>query len=253
MRLMTYNLRVDAPEDGSWRWSDRAQTVLTDIQRNDPDILIVTEAEAAHLAALTQLTAYAHVAVPRDDGHHRGEAVGLFWRADRFHCVAEHHEWLSETPDRPSRYPGARYPRTLQQITLATATGSRWTVIGTHLDHRSAAARDFGARRLQTLARQLPGPLLIGGDFNAGPTSSAYRLMTTVLADAQVIAKTRHRPYPGTYRPTHQFTPTAGMVTARIDYLFVSRTLPVKRYAIDATLTSGRWGSDHWPVIADIG
>lgn len=253
MRVMTYNLRVDAPEDGDWRWPARAATVLADIRRNAPDILIVTEAETAHLATLRQLRDYTGVAVPRADGRTRGEAVGVFWRTAALHLVATHHEWLSPTPSRPSVFPGARYPRTLQQVTLQADSGLRWTVIGTHLDHVCAAARDYGAARLVALAQTLPGPLVIGGDFNAPPTSRAVQLMTTVLADAQAAAQHRDAAVAGTYRPDHRFAPPLTQPPRRIDYLFVSPTLTVTRYAIDTTRPAGgRWGSDHWPVIADL-
>ncbi|MCX2455491.1 endonuclease/exonuclease/phosphatase family protein [Lacticaseibacillus nasuensis] len=257
MKLMTYNIRYDTPEDGDWRWANRREHVIANILRQAPTILAIQEALAAPLADLkAALSDYTFIGVARDDGVAAGEFNGLFYRTDALELLASGHQWLSETPDQPSIYPGAGCPRVFQWGGFKDrTTGKTFTAVATHLDNASEKARDAGMAKIVAFLQPIlkaGEPVLLAGDFNAEPADRAYAQATKALKDAETIAETLDRPYPGTFQDNGQFVVRPDLITVRIDYWFVSPNVRVTRYAVDATATAdGKYASDHFPVVID--
>ena len=79
---------------------------------------------------------------------------------------------FSETPFKPSRYPGAGCHRlcTVAQFRLVSSLSQTFTLFNTHLDHHSDKARSVAASLLLTRARfeavNTAAPVFIVGDFN---------------------------------------------------------------------------------------
>ncbi|WP_461224136.1 endonuclease/exonuclease/phosphatase family protein [Lacticaseibacillus suihuaensis] len=260
MRFMTYNIRYDNPEDegGQWRWAQRRPHIIANIKAQAPDILAVQEVLAEPLAALKQaLAAYRFVGVARDDGIAAGEFNGLFYLPEKFALIAQGHQWLGATPDRPTKFPGAGSIRLFQWARLRErATDRVFTAVVTHLDDQSQPAREAGMAQLLTYFKpQLAAgeALLLAGDFNSEPVDLAYQKATAVLEDAQLVAKHQDMPYPGTFQDNGQFRARPDLVTKRIDYWFVTPAVAVDHYTIDATATpDGHYASDHFPVVIDV-
>lgn len=253
MKIVTYNVRVDAPEDGAWNWAARAPHVLQKLAHLAPAAFIVNEATPETIRDLSRLPGYDHIAVPREDGVAVGEAVGIFWATAELTKVAAHTEWLSLAPSLPSYYPGAAYRRTLQTVTLKTVSGTEFCFIGAHLDNSSAPARRFGVTRIAEIAEAYSGPVIAGGDFNMQPQDQAYADLVARLTDAQTIAQATDLPVPGTFQRDQPFVPHTNPITERIDYFFVNDHVKVNHYGIDmTTATNGRYPSDHFPVVMDV-
>ncbi|WP_225048279.1 endonuclease/exonuclease/phosphatase family protein [Lacticaseibacillus kribbianus] len=257
MKLMTYNIRFDNPEDGGgkWRWAQRREHIIGNILRQAPDILAVQEVLAEPLLQLKQaLSAYRFVGVAREDGIAAGEFNGLFYLPTKYALIAQGHQWIAETPDWPTKFPNAGSIRVFQWARLRDrATGKVFTAVATHLDEQSKAAREFGVMQiLRYFGPQLDAgePLVLAGDFNSEPDDGAYQLMTGTLKDAQLIAQNRVMPYTGTFQDNGAFYTHSDLLTSRIDYWFVTENVTVTDYEIDATATpDGSYASDHFPVI----
>jgi endonuclease/exonuclease/phosphatase family metal-dependent hydrolase len=87
-------------------------------------------------------------------------------------------------------------------------------------------------------------PLIICGDFNAGPLSKTYRTLTRHLTDVQ---KDRKNPSPSSSQPTfHSSSPLF-----RIDHIFVSHHFQTINVEVKNTPDT-RTASDHLPLIADL-
>ncbi len=84
-------------------------------------------------------------------------------------------------------------------------------------------------------------PVILAGDFNASPSSRAYKKITERLNDAQLLLEA-HRPH-GTWLSSHSFT--------RIDHLFVSSDIKVTRVVVPSTELD-RTASDHFPLFIDL-
>ena len=94
----------------------------------------------------------------------------------------------------------------------------------------------------QWLGGNLEGrPVLFAGDFNASPTSTVFRTLTSRLQCAQAGAE-GHRSrntFPGRYP------------VSRIDHIFCSQEFKILKVEIPRTHLT-RLVSDHLPVIADL-
>jgi endonuclease/exonuclease/phosphatase family metal-dependent hydrolase len=83
-------------------------------------------------------------------------------------------------------------------------------------------------------------PLILAGDFNAVPRSRAYRRIAARLTDAQLF------PGMGAPRPTF----SVRMPVLRIDHVFVSRSIRVRRCEVIRTPLA-RVAADHLPLVVD--
>ncbi len=82
------------------------------------------------------------------------------------------------------------------------------------------------------------GPVVLCGDFNALPTSPAYRKIGSVLRDTQLHLNA-HRPQ------------NTWMGLGRIDHVFVGPRIQVTGIRVPTT-SLDRQSSDHWPLVVDI-
>lgn len=254
--ITTYNIRLDTDDDHPWQWAARKPYVLANLQRLDPDIFTVEEAEPHQLADLRTLTAYRGFGVPRENTVDQGEAAAIFIKKTKFDALAEGHAWVSKTPDKPSIYPGAWTYRMFQWAKLRDKTDDTiFYLVTVHLDHVSVAARDFGVQQILAAFAQERAdyPFIVTGDFNMTPTDEAYRTMTATLQDAALTAAQRPEPTPGTWQDSEPPTFLPGQTATRLDYFFVNDRVQVQSYAVDTTLApTGQYASDHFPVTVTV-
>lgn len=254
IRLMSYNIRYDAPDDTP-NWPQRRPHMARQIAFFDPDVLGVQEALIPMVAYLAeQAPAYDHYGLGRDDGREAGETTTLFWRRDRFETVSTQTLWCSPTPDRPSKGWDAALPRTLTRVVLRDRTDGRLLdVRNAHFDHVGVVAREECA----ALAADLPAATEAGrraavvlmGDFNTGPDSAPYRrILASGLRDARTLSPVVFGPA-GTYNAFDIARDNDGIA---IDHVFVGPGLSVQRFAVPTDSVAGQVISDHFPLVVDI-
>src|SRR5690606_32066195 len=117
----------------------------------------------------------------RDRDPESGEACPILFRRSRWTLDPEVHGtfWLSEDPKTPvSRSWDAALPRiaTFARL-IEPATGRAIVVFNAHFDHRGPQARLESARLLahHIWSQQFTDPVVLLGDFNAGPSSAPLR------------------------------------------------------------------------------
>lgn len=250
IRVMSYNIRIDVPSDVP-RWAERKAPMVRQIAFLAPDILGVQEAQQTAVADLAeQLPGYGHYGLGRDDGK-LGETTTVFWRTDRFEVLQKHTEWCSRTPQTPGKDYDAAYPRTITRVILREkATGRLLDVRNTHFDHVGVVAREKCAEQIEAAPVWPKADVVVMGDFNSGPDSAPYRVLTDDhglrLADARTLTKTDFGP-----RGTFNGFDIAKSSEA-IDHIFVARGTEVIRYAVLTDSFDGKVISDHFPVVADL-
>ncbi len=250
--VMTYNIRYGTARDGESAWDLRKAALVEVIRSRMPDLLGTQEGLDFQVAFLAEnLPEYEWFALGRDpDG--AGEHMAVFYRRDRFRRIDGGHFWLSETPDRPGTLSwDSSLNRMATWVRLEDRdSGSELLFLNTHLDHRSAWAREQGAAliaaRLTELAKD--GIAIVVGDFNsAAEASPAYDALTGAgLADAWLSASEQAGPAgtcPG-------FVPGERPDVPRIDWILASPTLRVRRCEVLTDTHEGRYPSDHLPVYA---
>jgi len=260
LRIMTFNIRYNNPGDGFNAWPHRKELAASMIRYHDADVVGLQEALYGQLEDLkTLLPAYEWVGVSRDDGSSDpdspGEFAAILYRGDRLERLNGGTFWLSPTPEVVG---SVGWDAALTRIATwclfrDKRSGRRFCHINTHFDHRGEKAREESARLILRQLAAIAGnatPILLTGDFNCVPTDAPYRVLTgeQALQDALLISR---QPHHGPQATWSGFS-FPGQPGRRIDYIFVNDRVEVMRHATLSESWSGRFPSDHLPVLAEI-
>jgi endonuclease/exonuclease/phosphatase family metal-dependent hydrolase len=258
IKVMTFNIRYDNPEDSTNSWPKRASQVINFIQNEKPDILGMQEVLWHQYENLdTVLKEYTSTGVGRDDGSREGEMNPVFFRKERFDMVRTITFWLSDTPEVPgSKGWGASLPRIVTWMELVDKnTHDHFFYFNTHFAHDSDSARILSSKILLTAVGKIAEgfPFIITGDFNMQPSDSGYTILTgpaesvPLLKDTYLISEKRPVGPVYTY---NGFSDIAGK--RRIDYIFVRSGMKVLEHKTIFKKEKGVFISDHWPVEARV-
>lgn len=243
LRVASFNIRTARAFDGRNSWPLRRRATAAALRDLEADVAGLQEVHrGAGRFLVRSLGDVAAVGAGRTDGR-RGERCLIVYRPDRLRLLRWTTRWLADDPGRPgARLPGASFPRvaTLAEF-VDRGSGRHLAVANTHLDEHLDHNRLAAARLLAAwLAPHLPWVVL--GDFNAGPSSAAFRplldagLRPVLPADAGGTA--------------HGFTGRAD--GPRIDHILVRGPWDVVGSGVVRSRPRGRLPSDHWPVTADL-
>lgn len=252
IRLMSYNIRYDNPDDIP-DWRARRGPMAAQIRKVQPDILGVQEALMPMVDDLTRaLPGYDHYGVGRDDGTLKGESATVFYRSDRFTPVAARTFWCSPTPDVPAKAYDASLPRVFTRLVLQDRrNGTLLDVRNAHLDHVGVVSRERCTQQMRDLPAWPGAALITLGDFNSEPGEAPHRILTAPDApyvDARIASPVVEGPA-GTF---NAFSPRPEAAKGQIDFIFVDRRLKVERFATLTEVTPAGVISDHFPVVADL-
>jgi endonuclease/exonuclease/phosphatase family metal-dependent hydrolase len=192
---------------------------------------------------------YHGLEVPKPHECYSGEHCSIFFRVARLELQRCGTFWHSETPDLPGSLSwGNELPRTTTWgVFQIRGTERHLAVFNTHYGFGA----DYARRTTELMLKKIPEiagdlPTVLVGDFNLAPDSAVHRSFEDGLMD---VWETLGNPEEdgGTF---HKFE---GSPRDRIDWIFLSPTLaPVRaeqiRYSRD-----GRYPSDHFPVMAEVG
>jgi endonuclease/exonuclease/phosphatase family metal-dependent hydrolase len=262
VRVMSFNIRYNNPDDGDYAWPNRKEMVASVVNFHGADLVGMQEVLRGQLTELeTLLPDYAWYGVGRNNGattvgsngQSTGEFAPVFYRKDRFQLLDSGEFWLSETPNAiASRGWDAALPRIATWVKFKDRQSGRDFIhLNTHFDHRGEVAQVRSAQliidQLKVLSSGLP--VVVTGDFNVTPGSDAYATMIGDLADTKLESQSLPHGPDGTFGG---FTVELGESTDRIDYVFVGGGFKVLRYGVLSDQWNGRYPSDHLPVLAEI-
>jgi endonuclease/exonuclease/phosphatase family metal-dependent hydrolase len=248
LHVMTYNIRLDTPDDGPDQWKYRKENLAGIIQYFEADICGMQEALYHQIQDLEKLLpGYTFAGKGRDDGKYGGEFSPVFFRKERFDYLEGNTFWLSETPEKPSKSWDAALNRIVTWLKLKDKrTGKTFFVFNTHFDHIGKVARKESARLLVKKIKETAGnhPVILTGDLNTTPDDEPYSILTALLTDSKKIS--RDKPF----GPDSTFNgfKNAEFDGMRIDYILVNPAFAVRSYATISQTWAGRFASDHHPV-----
>ncbi|KAI1816475.1 endonuclease/exonuclease/phosphatase [Poronia punctata] len=273
LRLATFNIRQAAPPSTYEKsWSERCPYVISTVKSIDPLIIGMQEVLHEQLVDIEEGLGgnWSYIGTGRDDGKQEGEYNPLWYRSDKFKLVKHVQKWLSDdTPDEPSKYPGAGSERVVVAGVFEEKEGGRrFLSANTHLDNESEEARVHGVATVLGVLRDLQKegggdlPVTLTGDFNSEPgDGDAYGRMVDdgYLKDLYALAdeETRVGPFYETYTG---FVPDEiPDVSQRIDFIWLGpgdkdneKGWEVKRYEVVDNVVDGVFMSDHRPVVGDV-
>lgn len=259
LRVMSFNIRYNNPRDGVNAWPNRKEWVAKLIRFHDADVIGVQEALYDMLVDLdTLLPEYGRVGVGRTDGKNTGEFSAILFKRNRLEMLENQTFWLSTNPEAVGE---KAWDAALERVATwgrfrDRASGCTYLHLNTHFDHIGERARQESAklirRRLASVAGALP--VILTGDLNASPTSSAYTTLTSgtveggiaPLSDGYLSSREGH------YGPAASFNGFREIEGSRIDYILVSSGINVLKHAILTDRWDQRFPSDHLPVLASL-
>ena len=239
LRVMTYNVQL-------WQ-SAYARGVVDEIQKADPDVLLLQDARAAGPTILDEFLKTWKVA-----------SFGQYIIASKFPIldrVVGDISYRGET----HTFLRARVNVRGRNVTLSTAhfatprdalstfrspkllaSPEFWAASVPRIQ-RNLSDRMVQARALADDLRHVEDPLVVGGDFNVPASSLASRTLTDLgLVDAFAAGG---RGYGYTFGHT---------LRLRRSFLRLDRILASRHFTVVSSHVGGASGSDHRPVIADL-
>jgi endonuclease/exonuclease/phosphatase family metal-dependent hydrolase len=257
LKVMTYNIRFNNPDDGPNAWVHRKQAVINLIITHNPDLLGVQEALMDQINDIgSELANYKWFGAGRDDGREKGEFSAIFYRNDKFELLDGATFWLSATPDIPGSMGwDAACTRIVTWIKLReNSSGLVLFHFNTHFDHMGDTARLESARLLMERIRKIAGdaPVIVTGDFNLKESEEPYQLLTNSSAGYNLLDarhQARESKGPDYTYIGFDFVGEPGEI---IDYIFYHNLKETSSLQIITENKNGIYPSDHLPVEARI-
>ena len=253
INIISYNIRFNNPGDGVNAWPNRSSQVAALLSFHQADIFGLQEALIGQIEDIhAQMPQMKWVGVGRDDGEKAGEFSPLFYNSEKFTALKSGGFWLSETPEKPGLGWDAACNRVCSWLLLKeNKSKKKFMVFNTHFDHMGVKARTESAKLILRKIKALnPSgfPVILTGDFNLTPEQEPISVITSELQDSRSITKQAAYGPTGTFNGFKFDSP----LKERIDYVFVSNSIEVKRYGVLTDSKDLRYPSDHLPVFVNL-
>lgn len=258
IRVISYNIRYDNPDDGDNSWAYRKGRVISLLRFHQADIFCLQETLINQTHDLERaFPDFAYYGPGRDDGRENGEASPIFYNQKRFTLKGSGTFWFSETPEKPGSIAwGANLPRIASWTRLKDlSTNQEIIVVSTHFDHQSQLSRNSSARLLKNKLNEISEnlPVIICGDFNDSPASETYLELVEQgsdlnLLDSRTISEQVHHGPDFTYIGL-DFVGVSGNI---IDYIFINNRCNVMSHGYLTDNWNGIYPSDHLPVFVEL-
>ncbi|GEO19620.1 endonuclease [Cyclobacterium qasimii] len=266
MKIVSFNIRYDNPEDGINRWQARIPIVKSYLTSEKPDIIGMQEVLHSQTLDLQEmLSDYAFVGTGRNDNKTAGEYAPIFYNKNKFKLIDHSQFWLSETPDIPgSKSWDASLTRIVTWAQFEDIiSGQKFYAFNTHFDHRGVEARMKSAELMAKKISEIAGdaPVVATGDFNIRKDhpSLGNALYENLIKSFKEFSSLENSAYiskspvaePGLtstgFRPDWE-----SKEGYAIDYIFVNDYFEVESHQVDKVVEGDLFISDHWPIVAKV-
>jgi endonuclease/exonuclease/phosphatase family metal-dependent hydrolase len=256
LKVMSYNIRYDAPNDGENLWDIRKSKLASLMAYYDADFIGTQEVKQRQLEFLLQhLPSYSYAGVARTDGKKEGEYSAILYNKEKYKLIEQSTFWLSLTPTVPSKNWDAAIERICTYGLFQHVASKKFVwILNTHFDHIGKESRFRAAgmivEKIKELKKKRDCPVVFMGDLNATPEENTIELLNQHLRDARHVSKLPAYGPENTWN-AFEFTKKPD---GRIDYVFVEdndRTR-VSRFITIDDFYDFKYPSDHLPVMAHI-
>lgn len=254
--VMTFNLRIHTPIDGSNAWPYRKNQAAELIRQTTPLAIGTQEGKYEMLRDLdAELPQYSRIGEGRA-GFESGnpamdECCAIYFRHELIVPVKHGQFWLSETPEIAESVSwDSSLPRfcTWACFQWRDRPDLRFYLFNTHFDHLGQQAREESAKllleQITKFKEEQNWPVVLTGDFNSLPDNPAITTLERSLSNAYSVLS---EPVGRTF---HDYE--GGLEGEPIDYLFVSSDVDIESVSIHRDHQDGAYPSDHYPVSATL-
>ena len=253
VEVMSFNIRVDNAMDGENVWANRKQGVVTMIERQQPTVMGLQEAQAHQITYLAKhCPEYAWYGLGRDTGeappetdtYSFEECMPIFFHTPTVELLDKGTFWLSETPGRPSKGWDANYNRSCTWgLFRQKATGKRFYFFNTHLDNSGTVARKESIELIIAKINEINTeelPVFLTADFNSDTDEACFNPLHQAMKDARATAYVTDQE--ATY---NAYKETA---TRKLDHIFYSGGSVASIFRTLKDNYGVPYISDHYPV-----
>jgi endonuclease/exonuclease/phosphatase family metal-dependent hydrolase len=253
LKLMTYNIRYDNPNDGENHWELRKRWMANQIKFVEPEVLGIQEGLFHQVSFLDDaLPEYTYIGVGRNDGKTEGEYSAIFYKSQTLNVITQSTFWLSTTPDVPSKGWDAALERICTYALFERKkTKEKFWVFNTHFDHLGDTARinsvDLIISKINKLNIECL-PVFLMGDLNLEPNSEPIKKLSKEMIDTRYFSTALVFGPQGTF---NGFKHNESVVR-RIDYIFTGKKgAEILKYGVLSDSKDKKYPSDHLPVVIE--
>ena len=251
MSVMTYNVLYNFSENRN------PNHVLQSIEEINADVFGCNEATEEWVTRLNAKFSGSYTCVKGKirSNDKSADYCPIFFRTDLFELVENGTKWMSDTPDKISKYKESHTYRIFSYAILRDKeTGVEFMFISAHLENNEEGYDSKSARKKQSaVLKNFTDeysylPIVIAGDMNCTSLNDLSPLLSSSrFVNAPSIAKEKKES--GTWVGKDFMSIGEGV----LDYIFVSgdRVAVSKYEAVDNKI-DGKYPSDHIPVCADV-
>lgn len=245
IKIMSFNIQ----QPHGTNWDARKDSAVAIIIQEDVDIIGTQEAVNYQRDYIIDSTkGYAWYGLGRDGGD-KGEGSWIFYKEGKYliDSLNSGNFWLSDTPDKPSRFAG-NYNRICTYIRLIdTATQKGFYVFNAHFPIPNLSTGRLKSMKLmaQRMAeKSLSGePVIATGDFNSSENDAATKWMKNG-SDNPIHCR-------DTYRDVYPEGHVSTGFGTKFDYIYYENIPEFK--TIDSwVIKEPSEATDHFPIAAEI-
>lgn len=242
--VMTWNIRRTTTVDkGNRSFKKRSGKMVELIKEADPDIICMQEATSSQISFFRKNLHGMNVLYAYRDKTRSSECCPVFYNANRFELISSETFWLSDTPEKMSKTWEADYYRICTAVRLKDKlTGNELAIFNTHIDYKSEDTKLKSVDLINKKAADFDCPIVLTGDFNSVPTSSATERTKAYFTEA------------GEGKPDGDkitFNNYLGDRQKKIDYIFYKGNIESLSYDVIDKTYGKIIPSDHYPIKAE--
>jgi endonuclease/exonuclease/phosphatase family metal-dependent hydrolase len=247
MKFLTFNVRIDAPSDGTNEWKNRIKSVAEVLKAGDYPIVGLQEPTMKMLKELIkEIPHYRYAGTARDE---RGEMTPILYQVEKVRLLTNETIWLSKTKYAESKFEDSNFNRIATIAVFETnGTMEMFRFVNTHLDY---ANPDVQKRQMSVLIDHLNKqssikrlPTIIVGDFNATLDKPVHQYLKKSSLNGKSLTSIYGDENPkATY---HQFE---GILEGEpIDYVYYTEPFVKAGFVVIRDKFFQVYPSDHYPV-----
>ncbi len=252
LKIISYNIRYNNPNDGINVWENRKSTITNFLIDESPDFIGLQEVKHSQLLFLLEsMLDYNFIGVGRDDGKTKGEYSPIFYNKNKFKVLFHETFWLSPTPKKVSVGWVASMERICTYGLFENINSNQkiW-IFNTHFDHIGNIARKESANLILKTIDKINNeklPVILTGDFNLEDNNPIIKKIQKQLTDVQFNVDESNKYY-GTFSGFKH----SKIIEKRIDYIFTKNIKPIQSKHIHLKTPYNGWASDHHPVLTTL-
>ena len=256
--------------DGSQTWEKRVPLIQAFLEFNDVDICGTQELSWFQVEDFDKMKPeYDYFGTPTYPEKYAKKIPCanniIVYRTSRFELLQKGDFWLSETPNKVSNGFGADKPRNCNWGKFKDKkTRKEFYFFNTHIHHIGDETKAKSAKLIIQKIKEIAGntPFFVVGDFNMAEDHYGMKAFwdCDFMVDARKVCKTKL--YGPTFTNNFGYTglstiyyPTTSKDSSPmrwIDWVFVSKSVDVYKYAVMSECIDGVWLSDHFPLLLKV-